>query len=506
MNAAGCPLQVYLHPGVRHRVTLVADRISPWERFRDIRRDVQPRTVIVDSDLPMLRKAYWLAVPRAGDLHEPAYLRATFPCENHLAVSANNVAWATIALPLRWVNPAEPLQITSDTGDQWTQITTGDARTLYLQWDQGKLAATTRPSGDLEDSTVYAGGGVENLFWLGRPVRIIYGTAGSAEQTQALRSLAESIRRYHHEGVDSDVGSYPVLKDTDVDERVLKTCDLILLGTPQINSLVSRMAANLPVKFVKDQVMIEATPRMQWPADQVAFCFFYRNPLQPDRRIWWISGVQDRTAFGKLVKPTEGLLGPFAPELIVANRTGLAVMATARIVGDWKLARPAPLRPVRGAWPLRTDMDKEFGQFLRKTYNADICLVGVVPEGESVEWESLTVGEALLFTGKRMMAVATATGADLQKWLPARKEEFKKWNLQQYEPPWVGPAADSLDPEKTYTLLLSTWEGESMDTKGIHPRYLRFVQEQEFEQARDRFICERGLRVDQAGAAEAEHQ
>ncbi len=241
---AGCPVQVYLHPGFGHRVTPMSSQISPWERFRAIRRDTQPRTVVIDSDLAMLRKAYWLSIPRPVDPQDDAYLRATFIAANHLALGVRNVEWARIDLPPKWVDPGEPLQITTDTGDLWTEIVTGPAKALYLHWAAGKLAATTQPTEKVEDPTIYTGGGANNLFWLGRPVRIVYGTAGSAEQTETLRKLAESICKYSEWDEEFAVGGYPVLADTEVTEPVLKTCDLIVLGGPETNRLMGRMAAS----------------------------------------------------------------------------------------------------------------------------------------------------------------------------------------------------------------------------------------------------------------------
>ncbi len=138
-------------------------------------------------------------------------------------------------------------------------------------------------------------------------------------------------------------------------------------------------------------------------------------------------------------------------------------------------------------------MDKDFGEFLRKTYAADISLLGIAPDGDVTEWNSLTVGETLLFGQKRMMAIATLRGDDLQRWLPLRQKEFAEWKMQDYQQPWAGPAVDTLDPTRTYRLLVSIHEASSMEEQAIHPQYLRFLQEGEFESAFGRFVRERGL-------------
>ena len=332
MQAAGCPVQIYLHPDFGHRVTPMSEKMSPWAKFRTIRRDTQPRSVVVNSDLPVLRKAYWLSIPRAADVQQDAYLRATFIGNNHLALTARNVEWERIALPLRWIDPAEPVQIGVEGGDRWTEVTTGDAKALYIHWSGDKLAATTQPSADVENPAVYVGGGAHSLFWLDRPVRIVYGTAGSQEQTQQLEKLAQSIRRYHIGDQEFDVGGYPVLRDSEVTPEILRTCDLFLLGDAQENALIGRMAAELPVKLADGQYVVESTPSMRYPQEKVAFGLFYQNPLQPDRRVWWFAGLRDHDGFVKIVQKADG--GPFgmhAPELMIVDRATGVLVATGQL-------------------------------------------------------------------------------------------------------------------------------------------------------------------------------
>lgn len=138
-------------------------------------------------------------------------------------------------------------------------------------------------------------------------------------------------------------------------------------------------------------------------------------------------------------------------------------------------------------------MDKDFGELLRKMYAADICLIGIVPPAERIRWDSLTTGEVLRFAQKGMMAMATLSGADLRKWSPLRAEQFARWKLQQYQQPWVGPAVDSLDPKREYQVLLNVEEAGSCEENGIHPRYQRFFQETDFEEAVSRFVLQKGL-------------
>ena len=236
MQAAGCPVQIYLHPDFGHRVTPMSEKMSPWAKFRTIRRDTQPRSVSSTATCPCCarRTGCRSRGRRMCNRMPTCALRSS--ANNHLALTARNVEWERIALPLRWIDPAEPVQIGVEGGDRWTEVTTGDAKALYIHWSGDKLAATTQPSADVENPAVYVGGGAHSLFWLDRPVRIVYGTAGSQEQTQQLEKLAQSIRRYHIGDQEFDVGGYPVLRDSEVTPEILRTCDLFLLGDAQENA------------------------------------------------------------------------------------------------------------------------------------------------------------------------------------------------------------------------------------------------------------------------------
>ena len=467
MRRGGCPVQMYLHPGIEHGVTEVAMAISTWDVRKNIRRNPDPQTVVLSGGLPALKKAYWLAICRYTDPHRDAYVNATFAGGNHLDLAATNVAWLRVSLPTRWIDSTKPVQITSAKGYRWTEIIPGEADAIYVRLDGDSLEASTAPPPAVNDPTAYLGGGARRLFTEGRPIRIVYGTAGSDQQTAKLAKLANDLRAWNAFGWnDFEVGGYPVLKDVDVDEAMLKSCDLIVLGTAAENALVARIAKDLPVTLADGQLRVATSPPMQWASDSACWSLYYRNPLAPTRRIWWFAGVYSRADLDqRLAQVTEWNMFNYGPDLIVARRSDFAVLATATLDGDWTLSRPGAGSRAAARWATPKDLHRRAAELIRQIADVEVSLVnpseGLTTPG-LVSWQDLTPDEAVAMIAPRRMMVIQLTGKDLM--------EFRRRAETQEKDPddsWSGPQPESLKPTRSYSVLvdddaarsfLGTWQ------------------------------------------------
>ena len=454
MRRVGCPVQMYLHPDVEHSVTEVAMAISTWDVRKDIRRDSDPQTVVLSGGLPALKKAYWLSICRYTDPHRKAHVNATFVERNHLDLAATNVAWLRVSLPTRWIDPTKPVQITRANGYRWTEITPGQADAIYVRLDGEALEATTTPPAAVNDPTAYVGGGARRLFAEGRAVRIVYGTAGPAEQTDKLAKLAKDLAAWNAFGWgDFEVGRYPVLKDVDVDKATLKSCDLIVLGTAAENALVARMAKDLPVTVADGQLRVATTPSMAWAGDSACWSLYYRNPLAPSRRLWWFAGVYSRADLDeRLAQATERDMFSHAPDLVVARRSDFAVLATATLDGDWALSRPGAGSSAATRWPNPKDLHRRAADVIRQIADVEVSLVNpslALTAPALVSWADITVDEALATIAPRRMMVVQLTGKDLM--------EFRRRAEAQENDPddsWSGPRPKSLEPTRVYSVLV----------------------------------------------------
>lgn len=453
MQELRCPVQFFTYPGVGHNVVPAGRKVGTWETLKDIRRDLQPQTVVLTGDLPPLKKAYWLSIPRYADVHKDAYARATFVSRNLLSLDVDNVAWLKIALPCKWIDATRPLRIVDNVGLQWTQIVPGDAGAIYIDLTGKALRATAQPPVDLDDSTVYTGGGPRWMFSSGRAIRIVYGTAGSAEQTETQAKVAAELRR-QTPFVSLETGGLPVLKDTEVDDVTLKTCDLLLLGTPKDNAVLGRMAGQLPVKYVDGQIRVEANTAMSWPEGEVAFSLYYCNPLAPDRRIWWFAGQQDSKAMRGCCDIARtspfGLLGP---ELIVQAKDSMQVVATADVTPQWKLVRPGPLQPAQAIWPSCADLDRQLNEALSRALPVDVSVVFPLFRANPFAWERLTVGEAMRTLAFGDLVVVPVVGKDLLRWRGMFPEMVKPVAAST-DLPWAGVDPKAIEPDRVYDVLM----------------------------------------------------
>ncbi len=81
MRRFGCPVQMYLYPGIGHEVGTEARKIARWDTLRNIRRDPEPHRVILSGPgIPALKKAYWLSIVRYADIHRHAPRGGGFRC------------------------------------------------------------------------------------------------------------------------------------------------------------------------------------------------------------------------------------------------------------------------------------------------------------------------------------------------------------------------------------------------------------------------------------------
>ena len=480
------PVQLYLHPAVGHSVGGVAGKITNWETLKTIRRDPEPRTVVLTGDIPAKKHAYWLSIVQYADPHKDAFIEATFTGKNHLNFISRNVAWAKISLPGKWIDKDKPLQITTKTGRQWTEVIPDSAKFLYVQLNKKELKITAKTPGGVENPKAYLGGGVRRLFMEGRALRIVYGTKGTKEQTESLKKLADALHKKNFYGWRAiEVGGLPVLKDTEVTDDIQASCDLILLGTEQENQLIAKMAKQLPVKLADGKIVVETKPAMQWPEKAVVFSLFYRNPLAPARRIWWFYGVNEIKSFLKLSGVTEhGHYGQFIPDLIVQSGKEQNIIATAKIIGDWELSRDGKVQ-AKELWKTPGELEKTFSDLLLASVPADINLVGLLSNYDILDWENLTDQEVLNFIPKRSLMIIPVTGKELLDW---RKEIAEKEKSKTFNNPWVGIPADKLKPEAMYQVLVPGWGPTSgLERPGASFRKGKFISSWDFEDVKERF-------------------
>ncbi len=114
----------------------------------------------------------------------------------------------------------------------------------------------------------------------GRPSNEIVERWTSSEQEHAIKHWRQHFR-----------GEARTVLDTDLSEEQIRTCNLILWGDPQSNTILAKIAPRLPIPWTKEKVTVGS---QQFPADRHVLVLIYPNPLNPDRYVVLNSGFTYR--------------------------------------------------------------------------------------------------------------------------------------------------------------------------------------------------------------------
>jgi poly(3-hydroxybutyrate) depolymerase len=495
IQGSGGRAQLYLYPGATHEVFEAFSLKDFWRQLKDVRRDPQPASVVLTGPLPSQLHAYWLSVLARGDLHQEVYAKASFLGPNNLVLQTRNVRRLSVALPCKWIDPSRPVAISSSDGRQRTERTPGPgAVSLTINLGEhfsASISPTMSPA-----NAQYAGGGARQIFADGQPVRIVYGTAGSAEQTARLAELAKSISRWSFaRGSDFDAGAFPVLSDKQVLDMLAAASQsgssaprdlsghLIILGSPQDNALLARLAGDLPVQQDKTGLSIRlqgGDGRLAKAEQPGMFSLVFKNPLGQGM-IWWFSGVENRNDFTRLAQLTDrDAFGPCGPEFILLS-PDRRVRLIAYLESDWTLSRSGPLQTQK-PWASAEEMFGAYAAFLKASLGAEISLASCqnVPAG-TVDFESLTLGEALAMLPHQPVFLAQPTGGQVQAWRAIRRP-----GRQRSSDFYLGPQIEQLVKDRPYTLLLDPTVSGDLEALGGLPK-LEYVPLERIEQLRGQF-------------------
>lgn len=120
-----------------------------------------------------------------------------------------------------------------------------------------------------------------------QPVAIVYGTGGSQRETADLKQIAEHLQRMDHTWGEPP---WPIVKDTDVTDRMKRRRNLILIGDTRSNALLKgydwpfdTVAGELPMlegKTIKDPAILQFI----WPSPFARQRYVYVvSPLDPGK-------------------------------------------------------------------------------------------------------------------------------------------------------------------------------------------------------------------------------
>lgn len=161
----------------------------------------------------------------------------------------------------------------------------------------------------------------------------VYGTGGSPEENARLEKVAKKIS---NRGLGTE---FPCKADVAVTDEELRTCNLVLVGTPSTNRLTARVADGLPLRWEERGLRLGST---LVEGEGVGACLIHPNPLATDRYIVVLSALDEA---GYRVWDTRA-----GVDFTIGKTEGKTFQPTARGVfaNDWSLQEKLTYRPTPG--------------------------------------------------------------------------------------------------------------------------------------------------------------
>ncbi len=212
-------------------------------------------------DLSVNDTYYWITVKEQFRSFFPSRVEASLG-DGRLEITSTNIRQMEIHLPTEliaadtvtvdWNGRTQPFRIPAS-----RRLVVGDG-------SPGPLKKTSALHGPLK-----------NVFF--RPFVLVYGTAGTPGETEALldnaRYFAKRFWRWAN-------GFTRIIPDKEVDEAVIRDFNVILFGSSARNSVTARIAAGLPIRVEGDRVVFGG--RVLSGTD-LMIAMVYPNPLNPER-------------------------------------------------------------------------------------------------------------------------------------------------------------------------------------------------------------------------------
>ena len=278
----GTPIEYFEHAGSDHFIYWYLpcyEKVFPW--LLEQKLDRWPKHVRLKSFSYRYDTAFWVTIQEYGKWGTPGFVEATVE-GNRIDLTTDNVASVEIRISDELLDTAKPVTVVADGEEVFAGAVEGDAI--------GAQVADPAPTaGDLRKRKGLCGP-LEDVF--NGPFVAVAGSQGSDEEKQQLLSWTQKWMLEWDAFAD---GIPPGLLDADVTDAMISERNLVLFGTPGTNSIIARIANQLPVEFVDGGYSIGGKT---YTGDTVGLALCYPNPLNPERYVLVYSGADPGANLG----------------------------------------------------------------------------------------------------------------------------------------------------------------------------------------------------------------
>ncbi len=271
------------HPTAGHGIRTLPPKTMEW-LFR-LRRNSNPKHIVHTCEHPRDGRAYWLRIESLSDPHKVARMEAKVGTTGLEATTENvgQFSLDLLAIPDR----------------QLRQLVVDGSLVKYThEADQGPLTVISSGHWQIASSVrptpvrrrAYGAGAAANLFQ-GEPLLVIYGTGADNDGNQFLQQTANTLARSGGPVFRPANVQFPVRADSDLDDLRLEKYNLLLVGTPQNNSYLHRIAAKLP--YTIENGVLNAGGRKPLSLTGSVLGFHFYNPEHLERIVYIVSPYLD---------------------------------------------------------------------------------------------------------------------------------------------------------------------------------------------------------------------
>jgi predicted esterase len=339
-----------------------------YDYFSPMKRDPWPRSLSLRVSRPRYGRMYWLRVTELEKPFALASVEASVLDSRHLVVTTGNVA--SFELDLSHPLLAKKGSVLVRVDDRDIAVDAGKTAAFV----RGADGAFARLGGKPKTAIApHEGGGLADLF--SRPLRIVYGTRRHGSEWRAMAALLAdwSVRQGRSSGARS--GRFRVLSDAEAladfssskpvgtellhsSSKLVGTAtvpgssklvgadtDILLLGSPEENSMTARYAAKLPLRFSGNAVGLRGgktsgqgaflvCPNPDFPSNLVGIISI---PLKKGRAAAMGASLADSlAAYGSVGNETYGFV---TPDLAILDQD-LSIVWSGSFDRNWENLKP----------------------------------------------------------------------------------------------------------------------------------------------------------------------
>jgi len=254
-----------------------------FDHFRPLERASHPRRVTFTTGRLRYGGAHWARIDDAADYSRFARIDATWREDGTIAVATENARAITLFADEKLATKGNP-RFSID-GTAFDAFSAEDGAWHFHR--RGGSWVEGAESCDGICKRAGSSGPIDDIWY--EPLLFVYGTADPAETALAKR-LAEALS-VPRAGV---TVRYSIRADSEVSADDIAHDSLVVIGTPQGNSLLAKIQGSLPIRALDGAIEVGGR---RIDGETVSAAFIHPNPLNPARYVLVFTGSSREALF-----------------------------------------------------------------------------------------------------------------------------------------------------------------------------------------------------------------